>query len=515
MPGLFTNSKTPKIGQNRKAGTTKSSPMIFAPLILFAIVFAGCQGSSPENISAFAEFPKPKAWKAKTIEQPQYQPDRFWISDFGDKNLDAFVQEALKCNREIKAALARIEVAANTARITGADIHPKISGGLGGQRAKQNFIGFPFGGAGGGGGVLSSHSSQWNLSLDTSWEIDLWGRVKAAQSAAIAEMEASQYDRAVLDLSIAGQAVKAWFLLAESRDQVKLAEGTLVIFRKTEDSIRDRFERGIEEGNSGSFGSQLLLAETDVATAEDALASRKELVSRTARTLEVLAGKYPAGEAGKSAKLPPFPDKRPVSLPCSVLERRPDLVAAERRLAATDKRLVQAKRAMLPSLGLTNSVGTTTERFGHLLNDQFTVWSVAGNLTQPILQGGMLRNTIQRNHAEMAVAKAEFEQTVLTAFSDVENALSAEKFFADRIVALTKAAKLSKESYHRSGEEYINGTGDLLTMLTAQQRMFTQQSQLISLRRQQLEARVDLHLALAGSFECPVSIHTAASPLSP
>ena len=176
---------------------------------------------------------------------------------------------------------------------------------------------------------------------------------------------------------------------------------------------------------------------------------------------------------------------------------------------------MQAKRALLPTIGLTNSVGTTTERFGDLLNGQFSVWSIAGNITQPILQGGRLRNSIQRSHSEMHLAKSEFEQAILTAFSEVEFALSAEKFFAERIVALTKAANLSKESYQRSGEEYINGTGDLLTMLTAQQRMFTQHSQLLSLRRQLLDARVDLHLALAGSFECPTCIHTGATPLSP
>lgn len=493
----------------------RSPPARLYPFLpLFgALLLTSCQGTSPHNLSAYAEFPSPKKWKADTVAQPSYHPDRFWISDFNDPSLEAFVREALKCNRDIKAAQARIETAANTARITGADIFPQVGGNLAGQRSKQNFIGFPFGG--GGSGILSSHSTQWNLSLDTSWEIDLWGRVKAAQSAAIAEMEASQYDRALLDLSIAAQAAKAWFTLAESKDQVKLAEGTLLIFKKTEDSVRDRFQKGVEEGNTGSFGSQLLLAGTDVATAQDALAARKELVSRTSRQLEILAGRYPAGEAGKTARLPSFPTKRPISLPCTVLERRPDLIAAERRLAATDQRLIQAKRALLPTIGLTNSVGTTTERFGDLLNGQFSVWSIAGNIAQPVLQGGRLRHSIQRNQAEMHVAKAEYEQAILTAFAEVENALSAEKFLADRIIALTKAAKLSKESYQRSGEEYINGTGDLLTMLTAQQRMFTQESQLLALKRQQLEARVDLHLALAGSFECPTSIHTGATPLSP
>ena len=485
---------------------------------VFLLFLCGCQsGSSPFEISAFAEFPQPKTWKAKTVNQSSYRPDPFWISDFGDKNLDAFVRESLKNNRDIQAAQARIESAAAQARIAGADLYPQAGLNFSPRRSKQNFIGFPIGGPGGtgGGGVLSSHSTQFGLSLDTSWEIDLWGRVKAAQSAAIAEMEALQYEEQALELSIAGQTAKVWFALAEAREQVALARSALATFQKTEQTIAESFERGIEEGQTASLGSQLLLARTDVATARDALAARQELVSRTARQLEILAGKYPASQAGKTARLPSFPKRRPIDLPGSVVCRRPDLIAAERRLAAADQRLLEAQKALLPAIGLTTSVGTTTERIGDLLDGNFSVWSLAGNLAQPVLQGGRLKANVRKNQAETDTAKAQYEKAVLTAFSEVENALSSEKFFADRIRALTSAASLSRQAYQRSSEEYINGTGDLLTMLTAQQRMFSQKSQLISLRRQQLEARVDLHLAIAGSFERPDCIDTDAELLSP
>lgn len=482
------------------------------------LTLSACQkGSSPEPLSGYADYPVPAKFKATPVNQLSEEPDRFWIKAFNSPHLETFVRDALKHNRDLKAAQSRIEIAASTARITGADLYPQVSSTFGGQRSKQNFIGFPFGPAGGTGGnnVLSNISTQWNLTLDTRWELDFWGKVKNAQSAAIADMEASQNDLAALQLSIASQAVKAWFLLAESRDQVRLAEATLTTFKKTEESIRDRFQRGIEDGNAGSFGSQLLIAETDVATAEDSLAARKELVSRTSRQLEILAGKYPAGEAGKNATLPSFPTTRPISVPCTVISRRPDLRAAERRLAAADQRLGRAYKDLIPTITLTNSVGFSSEQLGDILNPDFSIWSIAGNVVQPILQGGQIRNAIQRSHSETELAKFELEKAVLTACGEVENAIAAEKFFNDRVVALSKAAKLSKEAYQRSGEEYVEGTGDVLTMITAQQRMFSQQSQLLSMKRQQLEARVDLHLALAGSFECPDCIDTDADPMSP
>lgn len=478
-------------------------------VFLLGILLSGCQlGDSPADFSSYAEVPRPEEFKAEPIAQPSYHPDRFWVSDFGDPALDEFVSKVLDCNRDIKAAEAAVQIAAINARIVGSDLYPEVELSFGGERRKQNFVGFSgipgFGGAGGagGGGVLSTTTNRFSLLGDISWDVDLWGVITSRHTEAIALMEASQYDKAALELSLAAQTVRSWFVIAEAMDQVELARSTLQTFRETEDAVRDRFERGIGEGASGSFSSQLLLAQTDVAIAKDALAAREEIVDRTSRELEVLAGKYPCGEAGKNATLPGFPDRRPISLPCTVLDRRPDLVAAERRLAASDERLVQAKRVLFPTLSITSDAGTVAEQIENLLDGNFSVWSLAGELARPIFRGGEIRALRQQVYYERKQAAAQFEQAVLTAFAEVENALAAEKFLADRIDALEAAAGLSREAYQQSREEYANGTGDILTMLTAQRGLFTQESQLLTLRRQQLEARVTLHLALAGSFEC-------------
>ena len=164
----------------------------FAVLLFGAVLLAGCSGKSPQNASSFAQFPLPKKWSAKTIIQPEYNPDPCWILDFNDSNLCTFVGEALKNNRSIKSAASRIELAATEARLLGADLYPNFEINFDGSRRKQNFIGLPI--PGNQGNVLSTHNNQFGLTLDISWEIDLWGRIRAAQSAAIAEMEATQYD---------------------------------------------------------------------------------------------------------------------------------------------------------------------------------------------------------------------------------------------------------------------------------------------------------------------------------
>ena len=471
----------------------------FAAAGLFLFSGTACStGKSPEDAKHFAKLKTPAHWMAGSTYVHDSHPDTFWIDRFRDDNLSGFVKGALIHNRSLKAAQARIEVAMANARITAADLYPQASAGLNGRRTKQNFIGLPIPGADPG-GVLTSHSTQFGLSLDVSWELDLWGKIRAAESAAIADFEASRYDRAAAQLSIAGQAAKAWFAMAEAREQVALTERTLATFRETEKSIRERFEAGIQEGVQNS-ASQLLLAETDVATARDSLVAKKEIIGRTARQLEVLAGKYPAGKAGESARLPSFPKSIPAGLPATLLDRRPDLAAAERRIAAADERLLEAKKMLLPSFSLTTSVGTSSERLGDLLDGDFSVWSLAGNLAQPIFQGGRIKANIKRRESERKMAAADFEQAALTAFSEVENALASEKYLASRIRALTDAARLSRDAFERAREEFIGGTGDLLTMLTAQQRVFAQKSQLLTLRRLRLENRVDLHLALGGSF---------------
>src|SRR5690606_4603858 len=146
------------------------------------------------------------------------------------------------------------------------------------------------------------------------------------------------------------------------------------------------------------------------------------------------------------------------------------------------------------------SYGNASEDIGDILNSDFSVWSVAGNLAQPILQGGRLRANGSKRASELELAAAEFEHAALPAFAEAEHALAAEAFLTRRVDALENASRLALAAYRRSLEEFELGTGDFLTVLTAQQRLFTSRSQAISMRRQRLDNRVDLYLALGGSF---------------
>ena len=469
-----------------------------AMLVPIALIgLSSCQVTSPPDAKPFATIKAPAHWVADSSHTSPSVADRYWISNFNDPNLNAFVASVLENNKDLKAAQSRVEIAAANARIVGADRLPQVGADFGAQRNNQNFIGFPI--AGGGSGPLSSYYNQFGVGLNMSWELDLWGQIKAGQQAAIAEFEASEFDRATAELSLSGQAVKAWFALAETRDQISLTRLTIRKFSETEDLLRGRFERGIEE-NGRNFASELLLAQSDVARAKENLNSELELAQRTSRQLEVLAGSFPAGQAGDTAKLPGLPGPVPAGLPATLLDRRPDLAVAERQIASADERLLEAKRALLPTISLTGSFGTASDDISDILDSNFSVWSMAANAAQPILQGGRLRANIARREAEMDLTVSNFEQTALVAFSEVENALAAERYLKNRVNFQTESARMTTQAYNRALEEFENGTGNILTVLSAQQQAFVINSQLLSLRRLLLDNRVDLYLALGGSF---------------
>lgn len=484
---------------------------ILAAIAAAVLFLPSCRSLSPPDAKSLAEVAIPAHWVAGPSWTPTNHPDHGWVENFGSPELSRYIDRVLSGNRDLKAARARIEVARANAAIIGADLYPQIQGGFSAQRDLQNFIGLPIPGAAPG-SVLSTRFNRFGLSLNLSWELDLWGRIRAAKSAAVADFEASDFDRATAELSLAGQGTKTWFALAEARDQVALARAAIDTFSETERAIRERFERGVEEEGRNS-AAQLLLAGGDVASAREALAARQDLEGRTARLLELLAGEYPEGRAGSGARLPEVPGTVPAGLPASLLDRRPDLAAAERRLAAADKRLLEAKRSLLPAIGLTSSFGSASQEIGDLLKGDFSIWSLAGNVAQPLLQGGRLRANVKRRGSETEVAAAEFEQAALTAFSEVENALASERFLARRVDALAEAAQLAEAAYRRSLEEFRTGTGDVLTVLAAQQRLFTTRSQWLAARRERLDNRVDLHLALGGDFRPPVA--ASAKSLDP
>jgi NodT family efflux transporter outer membrane factor (OMF) lipoprotein len=436
----------------------------------------------------------PSSWQA--VKEARAGIDTDWVTRFKDSRLRALVDEALVNNRDLRIAAARLDQARQQARIAGAAGLPTADLTFAGNRQKQNFIGFPIGGQSG--GVFSNTFNQFNLTPAINWELDLWGRIRAGVSAATAEAEAAAQDIRAAQASIAAQIAATWFTLAESKEQVALAAEAEAIFQKTADAVRERFLRGQQE--DGGAAAQLRLAESDAATARAARIERQQTLESSARQLEILLGRYPSAQLA-AAKLPPIPGKVPAGLPSELLQRRPDVLAAERRFASSGKRLSEARRALFPRLALTSSTGTTTGDLSELLNSDFGVWQLAGNVVQPLFTGGQLRAEAAVRYSKQDEALAQLQQTVLKAFGEVENTLAAERLLAERASAIDSATSLATQADEAARADYAGGVSDLLTVLTAQTRLVQLRSQQLTLRRLRLENRVNLHLALGGDFK--------------
>ena len=191
------------------------------------------------------------------------------------------------------------------------------------------------------------------------------------------------------------------------------------------------------------------------------------------------------------------------------MARRPDLAAAERQVAASEARLHVARRQLLPGISLTANTGTATNSLLSLLNGDFGVWGVVANVVAPLWQGGRLRVDIDRAEAQVAEVLANYVNTALTAYSEVETALAAEEYLADRVTHLATSVEQSRAAERLADERYRAGLDTYITVLDSQRSAFQAESEHIAAQRLRLENRVDLYLALGGGFEqieAPVTI---------
>jgi outer membrane protein, multidrug efflux system len=457
-------------------------------LALVGIVVAGCV-HAPQR-TPVAGVPEPAVWAARPMEDGAVL-DAWWTM-FGDVGLTAAVQEALQSNLDARRYLARLDAAAAQARIAGAPLWPAADLGAGSHRQQQVFVGLPIPGREG--EPLTSRSTVHALSFNLSWELDLWGRVRAGQRAALAEVQAAEEDYRAVLLSVAGQTVRLWLAVAEATRQLELTESTARSFGVTARQVRERYERGLRSA------LDLRLALHNEAVANGRVQFRERELEGLKRQLEILLGRYPSGSVAGADALPELPESLPAGIPSALLERRPDLVAAERRLAAALERIEEAKAALFPRISLTASGGRTSGELADLLSSQFNVWSLAGNLAQPLLQGGRLQAGVTLNEARAREAVEGYRLAALRAFGEVETALASEEWLERREQDLVAAVEHAGAARRLAEDRYRMGLIDFVTLMEAQRSAFNAESEFIAVRRQRLDNRVDLCLALGGGF---------------
>lgn len=460
------------------------------PVLAVGLIVAGC-ASAPPVESPKLDVAVPDTWTAASVPVGQVPID--WWTDFGDQGLALAVETALERNFNLQAAAARLDIAAADARIAASDLQPSVDATYTGSRRKQNFVGFPI--PGGEDRVLSTISTNHGVSLDVSWEIDLWGRLRAGSQAALADLQASAADLRGAQLSIAGQTAKAWFAVAEAQQQINLSRETVESFRESSEGVRERFEAGIRPA------LDLRLALLNLSNAEALLQQRLQQFDSASRQLKVLLSQYADDAMSTPLALPPLTPTVPSGLPADLVARRPDLVAAERVLAASEARVGVAKGDRLPRIVLTAGTGTATDSLRSLIDGNFGVWSLLANVAAPLWQGGRLRAQVTRAEARSAEALAAYANTALTAYAEVETALAAEEFLEKRERHLSTSVEQARAAERLANERYRAGLEIYITVLDSQRSAVLAEAEFLAAKRLRLENRVDLYLALGGGFE--------------
>jgi multidrug efflux system outer membrane protein len=460
-----------------------------AVVISSLVLIAACSRplQRPERTLAVAP---PKVWQGGETAAASEGTD--WWAYFGDRGLDNAVTRALTFNQDLRAAAARVSAAEAEARIAGAALRPSVDLSLNRGRQRQNFVGLPIPGREG--SVLSATYGSAGVSLGIAWEPDVWGRISAGKLATIASTQIEQADLIAARLSLTGQVAKGWFGAIEAQRQVGLARTSLLSYETSTERVRARFQRGLRPS------LDLRLALTEIQRGEALLQQRQEQLRRAIRQLEILLGDYPKGEHALAEDLPLVPEAVPAGLPSQLLHRRPDLVSAERALLAADARIQQSKADLRPRFSLTTAGGTASSSLTDLLNPDFLAWSLISGLTQPIYDRNRLKTVVERDQARAREAGARYQSAMLRAYGEVESALASESALAGREKALEAATKLSLGARDEAERRYRAGLADIITVLSTQRTALDSESQLLTVRRQRLDNRVDLHLALGGGF---------------
>lgn len=406
--------------------------------------------------------------------------DSAWIKSFKDPALESFVAEVVAGNIELGAALQVVEAAAAGARQAGALLRPQLVAAGSSSHLDRS------GGSG-------SDSSE--LSGQLSWELDLWGRVRAARAAAGANYRATEAEYQDARLALAAAAAKAWYLATETYQQLEFAREIIDIQQKRLDLVSIKFEEG------ELSPKEKHLASADLNSAKDRL-QQVSLSHRNAlRTLEVLAGRYPAAKRQISRRYVPVPPAIPAGVPSALIERRPDLRAAGEQVAVAFNLVTEANAARLPRISLTAAAGRSSSDLLDLLDQGPGFWAAGGNFIAPIYQGGALKEQVVIRTAQQKAALAQFGQKSLNAFNEVEAALDGEGILAKRESYLKGALDDNQEALNVAQKQFDAGKLDLLSVLQMQERVIAAKIAWINIRSTRLTQRIELHLALGGSFD--------------
>jgi multidrug efflux system outer membrane protein len=454
--------------------------------LAWMLVLTGC-AAQPDYQRPELELPQ--AWKESAPRPAEGAP---WWRVYGDPGLERLVEEALAANSDVLAAAARVDEARAILGETRAALRPEVGANASAGRSRSSAAT----------GLLPPGTPRerdhYRATLDVSYEIDIFGRLRAASDAARADLAASEAVRDAVRLALAARVASSYYGLLALDEQVALTRRVLALREESLGLQRRRREAGVIsdydlrqlEAEAATLRAQLPPLERDREIEEAALAA---LLGRSPRAVfdDPLPRIVQAADAPSAVVVPQ-------GLPSELLLRRPDLVEAEQRLVAANARVAVARSAHFPSIRLTGFLGSESAELGDLFTGPAGIWSAVASLAQPIYAGGRLQAQREAAEARERVALAQYQGAVRNAFREVRQALAAQVRARESFEAQSARVAALEETLRLARLRYASGIASQLDVLDAERGLLAAQTARIEALRAQRAAVADLYRALGG-----------------
>lgn len=436
------------------------------------------RANSPSSANALADEPKPNPSVA-------VWPAAEWWHGFGSDALDQYIAEAERSNDDLAAAMARVEEADAEVRIAGAALLPGVD--LGAAATHERAIVQ---------GIGPATFNVFNPQLTASYQLDFWGKNRAAKAAARAAALASRFDRQTVALTVVSSVATTYFQALEYRDRLEVARQNLANGEKVLHGIELQRTAGI------ATGLDVAQQETTVALLRAAVPPLVQQLRQSVFALAVLLGRQPETldiDAGSLTGM-----RTPLvveGMPSTLLARRPDVAEAEQLLIAANADITVARAALFPTIALTASGGYESDVLASLINPLNRFYALSAGLTQPIFHGGALRGQLAYNRARYDELLANYHKAVLSAFSNVEGAIVAVRQTTEQEARQQDAVEKAQRAYQFAQLQMSAGTVNILNVLNTENALFSAQDELAQVRYLRVQALVNLFTALGGGWQ--------------
>ncbi len=451
---------------------------------LVGLAITACSTPPPYQKPAMevpGAFKESALWKAARPDAAAVPDD--WWQLFNDPVLNDLQKQVVVGNENLKTSAAQYLVARAALGSSRAGLSPTLGANAG---ITQGVL--P--------GVATPTTSN-ALSATAGWELDLWGRLSGAVSNAEARLQASSADLAAARLSVQALLTQSYFSLRSTEAQAALLERSVTAYQRSLELTQNRYAAGV--ASAADVAQATTQLRTTQAQLIESLSSRAQLEHAIAG---LLGKPVAAFSLARTAALPPAP-VMPVQLPAQLLERRPDIAAAERRVAAANAQVGVAQSAYFPALTLSATAGWRGAELGQLLSAPNLFWSLGPALALTLFDGGARQSAVDSAKASVELASATYRQTVLTALQEVEDNLVIATSLEEETVLQSDALNAAERNLDITNNQYKAGTVSYLNVVTAQATALTAERTLLDVRTRRLAAITQLLKNLAGRWEAP------------